>query len=236
MARNTGIFVEITEEMMSEFVDEFIFCTDLTDMERRKDVRSAFVKWLHLEHGRYERDITNSKAAELYDVVFGMGSIDEAIDANGDSVFLGIVLFDPEESPTEVRPAPRTDGAISGVSMLLQQPSQWTAENLAEYNNQIFQKIVTLGQENPPLAEVLLDLWGRSTIESHLNTQGIYLSLNEFREDLRSCLDEMVGDHVEDHVGYQAEELKRRFDRVLARHAKQIERINEWRSRFDDMK
>ena len=119
--------------------------------------------------------------------------------------------------------------------MLLQQPSQWTSENLTEYTDHIFQQIVTLGQQNPSLSYVLMGLLGRSIIASHLNTQGVYLSLNEFREDLRSCLDELVGDHVENQVGYQAEELKRRFDRVLERHAKQIEKINEWRNRFDDI-
>ena len=208
------------------------------DTVRKKDVRSAFVKWLHLEHNRYEKDITNSKAGELYQVVFDehVPGVDEAIDANGDGVFLGLVLFDPGIEPVEVRPASTSNEPSSRVSMLLQQPSQWTSENLADYTNQIFQQIVALGQENRPLADVLLNLLGRSIIESHLNTQGIYLSLNEFREDLRSCLDEIVGNHVEEQVGYQAEELKRRFDRMFDRHAKQIEQINEWRNRFDDLK
>ena len=238
MAEVPGIYVEITEDMMVKFVDECTGSYDLMDMERKKDVRSAFVKWLRLNHGRYEKDITNSTAGALYQVVFieHEPDVDEAIDANGDGVFLGLVLFDPGVEPIEVRPAPTTNAPSLGVSMLLQQPSQWTTENLAEYTDHIFQQIVVLGQENRPLADVLLNLLGRSTIESHLNTQGIYLSLNEFREDLRSCLDEMVGNHVEEQVGYQAEELKRRFDRVLDRHAKQIDRINEWRNRFDDIK
>ena len=238
MAEVPGFYVEITEDMMVEFVRECTGSYDHIDTERKKDVRSAFVKWLHLKHGRYEKDITNSTAGALYQVVFieNEPDVDEAIDANGDGVFLGLVLFDPGIEPIEVRPAPISNEHSSGISMLLQQPSQWTSENLAEYTNHIFQQIVVLGQENRPLADVLLNLLGRSIIESHLNTQGIYLSLNEFREDLRSCLDEIVGNHVEEQVGYQAEELKRRFDRMFDRHAKQIEQINEWRNRFDDLK
>ena len=239
MAEVPGFYVEITEDMMVEFVDEYTRSYDPMDTVRKKDVRSAFVKWLHLKHNRYEKGITNSTAAALYHVVFMEHEphiIDEAIDANGDGVFLGLVLFDPEIEPIKVHPTPTPNDPGSGVSMLLQQPSQWTAENLAEYTSQIFQQVVALGQENRPLADVLLNVLGRSIIESHLNTQGIYLSLNEFREDLRSCLDEIVGNHVEEQVGYQAEELKRRFDRMFDRHAKQIEQINEWRNRFDDLK
>ena len=238
MAKVPGFYVEITEDMMDEFVHEYTGGYDSMDTERKKDVRAAFVKWLHIEHNRYEKDITNSTAAVLYQTVFDIHGpfVDEAIDANGDGVFLGLALMDPGVEPVEVHPTPTPNDPGSGDSMLLQQPSQWTAENLAEYTSQIFQQIVALGQENRPLADVLLNLLGRSIIESHLNTQGIYLSLNEFREDLRSCLDEIVGNHVEEQVGYQAEELKRRFDRMFDRHARQIEQINEWRNRFDDLK
>lgn len=245
MAESPGFYVEITEDMMVEFVRESTTCDyDQVETERKKDVRSAFVTWLHLKHNRYEKDITNSTARQLYDLIFDEHepNVDEAIDANGDGVFLGLVLFNPGLEvdvrgiePLEVPPAPTSSEPSSDFSMLLQQPSQWTSENLAEYTNQVFQQIVALGQENRPLADVLLNLLGRSIVESHLNTQGIYLSLHEFREDLRSCLDEIVGNHVEEQVGYQAEELKRRFDRVFERHAKQIEQINEWRNRFDDM-
>ena len=237
MAENPGFYVEITEGMMVDFVREYTtFGHDHMDAERKKDVRSGFVRWLQLKHNRYEKDITNATARQLYDLIFDEyePNVDEAIDANGDGVFLGLVLFDPGIEPVEVRPAPTSSELSADFSMLLQQPSQWTSENLAGYTNQIFQQVDALGQENRPLADVLLNLLGRSIIESHLNTQGIYLSLNEFREDLRSCLDEIVGDHVEEQIGYQAEELKRRFDKVLERHAKQIEQINEWRNRFDD--
>ena len=238
MAEVPGFYVEITEDMMVEFVDEYTRNYDPMDTERKKDVRAAFVKWLHMKHNRYEKDITNSTAAALYQTVFDAHEpfVDEAIDANGDGVFLGLVLFDPGVEPVEVHPTPTPNEPNPGVSMLLQQPSQWTSENLTEYTIQIFQQIAALGQENRPLADVLLSLLGRSIIESHLNTQGIYLSLNEFREDLRSCLDEIVGDHVEEQVGYQAEELKRRFDKMFDRHARQIDQINEWRNRFDDLK
>ena len=238
MTEVSGFYVEITEDMMEEFVSEFTtFDHDQEDMARKKDVRSAFVKWLHLQHNRYKKDITNSTAGKLYEIIFVEyePDVDEAIDANGDAVFLGLVLFDPEVEPVVVHVSPPPSDPGPEASILLQQPSQWTSESLTTFTNQIFQQIVTLGQQNQPLADVLLNLLGRSIIESHLNTQGLYLSLNEFREDLRSCLDEMVGHHVEEQVGYQADELKRRFDRMFDRHAKQIEQINEWRNRFDDI-
>ena len=69
MAEVPGIYVEITEDMMFEFVDEFTGNYDPMDTERKKDVRAAFVKWLHIEHNRYEKDITNSTAAALYQTV-----------------------------------------------------------------------------------------------------------------------------------------------------------------------
>ena len=49
------------------------------------------------------------------------------------------------------------------------------------------------------------------------------------RVELRECIDEVAQDLVE----FEAEELKRRFDRVFDRHSKQIEMINAWRERFE---
>ena len=85
--------------------------------------------------------------------------------------------------------------------------------------------------QNELLGETLRALLQETDIVSEINEQfkrSVERSREELKEELRACIDEVVGDHVE----FEAEDLKKRMDRVLDRHSRRIESLERWRDNF----
>lgn len=103
MTDNGGIRVPITAEMRKEFVVDFL--TGSEDPEallRKRDIRSAFVRYLHERQGRYRKDIDNSEAGLLYASIQEiLGPLEESVNTDGHSVYVGLVqFFYPERAIT----------------------------------------------------------------------------------------------------------------------------------------
>lgn len=82
------------------------------------------------------------------------------------------------------------------------------------------------------LRELLLEIDIVDQIHEQFNEQfkqSVKKSIEDTRIDLRACIDEVVEDHVE----FEAVELKRHVDKVLDRFAHQIDNLNRWRDRFE---
>lgn len=58
--------IEITTEMMGEFIHNHIGRYDEEDIVLKRDLRYAFRKWLHQTKGRHDRDLSNAQAGRLY--------------------------------------------------------------------------------------------------------------------------------------------------------------------------
>lgn len=61
------------------------------------------------------------------------------------------------------------------------------------------------------------------------NIDAFKRSIEETRNDLRACIDDIVEEYVE----FEGEKLKRRVDGILDRHARQIDNLNRWRDRYE---
>lgn len=236
MSNDDGMYVEITQGMIEEFVELYVH-PDHNDDEltktKKKDVRSAFIQWLHLEHGRYKKNITNATAADLYWEVLDRGApyADEGIDADGDAVFVGIDLSDPEKPAVRL---PRTRKTTQERPLANKPIEDLTSQDLSANVVHIFEKIHAFEQKNPLFSgffsDIVVDILIHSIARSHLNTQEIYVTLDTLRDEIREFIEEVVEVHVE----FQSDELKRRHDRRLARIEKLIDDINRWRDRFED--
>ena len=96
--------------------------------------------------------------------------------------------------------------------------------------------IKTISKQDNLLGETLRALLQEidivDQIHENLNEQfkrSVRKSIEDTRIDLRACID----DAVEEYVEFEAEELKRRVDNILDRHAKQIDNLNRWKDRFE---
>ena len=87
-------------------------------------------------------------------------------------------------------------------------------------------EIDSLPEEDSSLSMLLNNIVTFSLLLSHLHRAE---AANDLKV-LRDYFDEVVEDHVE----FQTEELKKRLDRVLTQQEEQIERINNWRDRFEN--
>ena len=61
--------IEITDDIVEEFIHEHIKNYDKEDILYKRDLRYAFRKWLYQCKGRYDRDLSNAQAGRLYGAI-----------------------------------------------------------------------------------------------------------------------------------------------------------------------
>ena len=89
--------IEITDAMMERFISQHMLYTDDDESTAyRREVRYAFRKWLNEHKGRYDRDLTNVQARELYDFmegIMGPGIYETSEGKSYPDRFIGVELF-----------------------------------------------------------------------------------------------------------------------------------------------
>jgi len=100
------------------------------------------------------------------------------------------------------------------------------------------EKIEKVASENELLGSALKALLEEIDIRDYrwlfeyslkTNIDALKRSIEETRNDLRVCIDDIVEEYVE----FEGEKLKRRVDGILDRHARQIDNLNRWRDRYE---